>query len=381
MSINSTYFLNGPSLGSSTAIFLNQELTVLAFDGFYSDGVISREQVGGVLLPQQACPTCGVECDGEERITTVPQRISFINSNLGSAIGVVAITIDKSSYNNPSGIQVNYNGFIYNKIISPTYGVLQAPPNLPTYIGTIDAPCASGLITGSPYTLERYNWYNAAWVDLLSTQNVSIVNSQDKTTTLPPGVCVIVIPKPPTAPNTLTITAIDPCSSSSVDIIAACPVSLSSYTSNITAQAEPFLACAQDGNEDNYWFYSISGTIGYLNLFDSVFSDPYGQNPLADGWYKGAAPFQTLVVFLVENGIIVEFYECAVGDCFEYTASCSLPTTEAVITYLDCSGESTEQTIIVTNTEPVTFCALFGSPSYTAPNVTVAINGFCPPAE
>lgn len=379
MSISSIYFLNGPSLGSSTAVFTDQALSILASDGFYSDGVISREQVGGVLLPQQTCPTCGVDCDGGERITTVPQRISFINSTLNSSVGVVAIIVDKSSYNNQSGIQVNYDGIIYNKIISPVYGVLQAPPNLPTYIGTIDSPCAGGLVAGSPYTLERFNWYNNAWVDLLSTEVVDVLFSQDKTTIQPPEVCVIIIPKPPTASNALTITVIDPCISSSVDIIATCPISLFPYNSNITPQNSIGYACLTDGNEDNYWFYSMSGTSGYLNIFDSVFSDQYGQTPLADGWYHGAAPLQTLIVFLVEDGVIVQIEECGAIDCIEYTASCELPTTEAVITYLDCSGESTEQTIIVTNTEPVTFCALFGSPSYTASNVTVSAGGPCAP--
>lgn len=60
MAISSTYYLNGPSLGSATAVFSNAALTVCASDGFYSDGVIVREQVGCVLLPQQTCPSCDI---------------------------------------------------------------------------------------------------------------------------------------------------------------------------------------------------------------------------------------------------------------------------------------------------------------------------------
>jgi hypothetical protein len=58
MATSSTYYLNGPSLGSSTAIFSDAALTTLADDGFYSDGLIVREQVLGVLLPQQTCDGC-----------------------------------------------------------------------------------------------------------------------------------------------------------------------------------------------------------------------------------------------------------------------------------------------------------------------------------
>lgn len=59
MATSATYYLNGPSLGSSTAIFSDAALTTLAADGFYSDGLIVREQVLGVLLPQQTCEGCG----------------------------------------------------------------------------------------------------------------------------------------------------------------------------------------------------------------------------------------------------------------------------------------------------------------------------------
>lgn len=55
MATSSTYYLNAPSLESATAVFSDADLLVLAADGFYSDGVISRQQVGGVLLPQQLC--------------------------------------------------------------------------------------------------------------------------------------------------------------------------------------------------------------------------------------------------------------------------------------------------------------------------------------
>ena len=58
MATSSVYYLNAPSLGSATAVFTNSTLATCAADGFYSDGVIVREQVGCVLLPQQTCPTC-----------------------------------------------------------------------------------------------------------------------------------------------------------------------------------------------------------------------------------------------------------------------------------------------------------------------------------
>lgn len=58
MATSGSYFLNAPSLGSATAVFTDTDLSICAADGFYSDGVIVREQVGCVLLPQQTCPSC-----------------------------------------------------------------------------------------------------------------------------------------------------------------------------------------------------------------------------------------------------------------------------------------------------------------------------------
>ena len=58
MAILTTYYLNGPTLGSSTTIFLNSSLSIVAPNGFYSDGVTSREQVAGVLLPPVTCEIC-----------------------------------------------------------------------------------------------------------------------------------------------------------------------------------------------------------------------------------------------------------------------------------------------------------------------------------
>jgi hypothetical protein len=58
MATSSTFYLNGPSLGASTAIFSDINLTVCSADGFYSDGTIVREQVDCSLLPQSTCPSC-----------------------------------------------------------------------------------------------------------------------------------------------------------------------------------------------------------------------------------------------------------------------------------------------------------------------------------
>lgn len=63
MAVSSTYYLDAPSLSASTAVFLDPSLSSCAPDGFYSDGVIAREQVSCALLPEVPCPSCGTTYD------------------------------------------------------------------------------------------------------------------------------------------------------------------------------------------------------------------------------------------------------------------------------------------------------------------------------
>lgn len=52
------FYINGPSLSSATSVFDDAGLTTPSANGFYSDGIVSREQIDGILLPQQICTAC-----------------------------------------------------------------------------------------------------------------------------------------------------------------------------------------------------------------------------------------------------------------------------------------------------------------------------------
>jgi hypothetical protein len=80
------YFLNAPSLGSATSIFTNSTLSTVAANGFYSDGIISRQLVDGVLLPQQTCD-CSV-------LTTYYEL-----SECGGGTGYAYTSIDPTAIN------------------------------------------------------------------------------------------------------------------------------------------------------------------------------------------------------------------------------------------------------------------------------------------
>ena len=55
MAISSTYYLDGASLSAATAVFDDAGLTICSADGFYSDGIVVRQQVGCVLVSEAVC--------------------------------------------------------------------------------------------------------------------------------------------------------------------------------------------------------------------------------------------------------------------------------------------------------------------------------------
>jgi hypothetical protein len=87
MATSSTFYLNGPSLASATAVYTNASLTTLAPNGYYSDGTIVRQQSSGSLLPQSTCPSCAptqsftIYFD----VTTSPNTYGWSNSSAACA--------------------------------------------------------------------------------------------------------------------------------------------------------------------------------------------------------------------------------------------------------------------------------------------------------
>lgn len=86
MAINSTYYLNAADLTTATAVYLDSLLTLIAPDGFYSDGTISREQSGGILLTEENC-----DCEG---VLMLAYRSDGIVTNTGTLCETLSSDIE-----------------------------------------------------------------------------------------------------------------------------------------------------------------------------------------------------------------------------------------------------------------------------------------------
>ncbi len=98
MSPLETYYLNGPDLASSTAIFTDIGMDTCAPDGFYSDETIARELVNCVLQPAQNCPEECVEPSFFRVLN--PQSICNTFCQTGSSfdIDIEFTTVSGNSY-------------------------------------------------------------------------------------------------------------------------------------------------------------------------------------------------------------------------------------------------------------------------------------------
>ena len=273
-----TYYIDGSTLLNSTAVYTDAGLTTCAPDGFYSDGINSRELVGCILLPAQACGSCATPC-GQPIAANGGQGIYKVDLDAGNSIGAMIVRYNPASI--PDGIRILYNGGVYNQLSSPVDGYhASTDPNGYTYIGATTADCG---ISGTTYpALVEYVYNGASFVASGNTVSV-FVAAGDVSLGAAPGNCVMVIPKISATPSLIQVEAVGPCSGTAWSLNIACPVALTGYSST-TRHPACTEACGHPLTE-TYYNAPVTGTAGSPALYDWVFSDANGQFILTDGFY------------------------------------------------------------------------------------------------
>lgn len=119
-----TYCFDGLNFSQASSLYTNSTLSVLAADGFYSQGGIVRQQLNGVLLNAQACSTCQPDvtlfnlcfavtendlcCDTSTPVAVYAAGLNV--ANLSSVVGdlykdsFLQIKADNGFYSDDSGI-------------------------------------------------------------------------------------------------------------------------------------------------------------------------------------------------------------------------------------------------------------------------------------
>jgi hypothetical protein len=297
----SSFYLNASSLVDATAIFLNADMTMLAPDGIYMSGNIARELSNGVLLPQQTCPSCAYPCSDYPIDGGASQGVYKTSINLGASTGAVIVRVNPNSI--PIGFSALYDNAIYNQFSSETYGYLAATSGA-TYLGKTADDC--GIVAGSPYVLDISNYNGTDFTLSTNTEVFSVVSAQIETTVNQPNNCYMVIPKLNASPTTLVLSAYVPCGTGTFTVEVSCPTLLTGFQAVSYGSTYDCLSVPSFSFE--YFVSHVNGSAGVLGLYDFVFEDAYGQNPLSNGyWYAATATPSGEKFIRVENGIVTEF--------------------------------------------------------------------------
>ena len=321
MATSSSYYLNAPSLGSATAIFTDNALSICAPDGFYSNGSIVREQVGCVLLPQQTCPACATPC-GETINASGAQGVYLIDLETGTTGGDIgAIVIRFDPYDIPDGIRATLGANVYNKLTSSVDGLHQSSTSGNfTYVGATGDDCG---ISGTTYpSLAEFSYDGTAFVATGGTQSITVNAGDVSLGASAPGNCLMVIPKLTPSPSIINFEVVGPCSGTAWEMSIACPELLIGFSSSVNAVSS-VAACAL-AETVTYYNASLAGTPGTVGLYDFVYADAYGSTPLTAGYYHATGSitggndwFQvnSAGVVIALGVCIAVSYNCVSGTC------------------------------------------------------------------
>lgn len=361
MATSSSYYLNAPSLGSATAVFTDAALSVCAANGFYSDGVIVREQVDCVLLPQQTCPACATPC-GTTINASGAQGIYLLDLETGttvSDVGAVIVRFNPQAV--PDGIRATLGANVYNKLTSPVDGIHQSSnAGAFTFVGATSSDCG---ISGTTYpTLAEFEYNGTAFVATGNTQSVTVAAGDVSLGASAPGNTMMVIPKLTPSPSIINFEVVGPCSGTVWSMSVACPILLTGFSSSVMAATSA--AACELSETTTYYNASLANTPGTVGLYDFVFADAYGNSPLSAGFYYAAGSITGgNDWFEVDaNGVVIalgvcvvppaESYNCVSGTCVdpgdgtgtyatlgECEAACSSPSVVSVFGYMEpCVG-------------------------------------------
>lgn len=306
------HYLNGTTLSNSTTVFDDAALTIVSADGFYADGSgISREQVSGILGPIQNCPTCLTDCGLGPITHSSGEGVFLLDMDLGDTAsdeGAVIVKFTPASI--PDGIRATYNGVVYNKfsLDNATVGGYKGSTvtNGYTYLGYDSATCLP--VAGTTYSgLTEYRYNGTSFASTGNTQDITPQAGELQLNTVAnPGTFYMVIPKVSQSIKELNIEISGVCPTTAFTVEVDCPVLLTSSLSSIVASTQ-VQACAYVVINTPIYNVPVSGTAGNPAVNDWVFSDAYGSNILAQGFYKINA---TEYIEVDANGVVIDRANC-----------------------------------------------------------------------
>ena len=305
-----SYYINGPTLATATAVYTDVDLVYCAPDGFYSDGSIVRQQISCVLQPAQSCDVCDYPCPITPAVPAPAAQQAAYSMLVDVGAGTGAIVINFTPGGPPNGIKAEYDGVTYNNLSSPDDGFHSASGTTAiTYLGRVADDVICGGIAGTSPVLDSYRYNGATFVATGGNTAVTIDVTDVSLNAGPalPGTCVMVIPKLNATPTTLTLTMIAPCALSLMSVEVECPAALTLFQGRYHGPGPPGPGACGDPLDKDFYNAPVTGAAGAPAFYDWIFTDPNGEFPLAGVKWIEIAGSNWM---RVENGVVVDFQAC-----------------------------------------------------------------------
>jgi hypothetical protein len=277
-------YLDGPDFASATGVYADANLTTQYIDQWFSDGLVFRQQVSGLLGVASTCALCTTDCGSDPISGTGLKKGKYTASyDLGATTGAVIVKYTPNLV--PNGIRATYDGTNYNKLTSPVYGKLQStvPSNNFTVCGDVASQC-TGLISTNSFLEYAYNLSSVAWDYLNSSESIAIAVGDLELQALSSGQCIMVIPKIAAGPTTLAIDILATCGPTDFALDVDCPVTIAATTTTIAGWGSSLAACGETQATSHYIVHADGTTGGAPTLHAYVFTDVNGATEAVDGW-------------------------------------------------------------------------------------------------
>jgi hypothetical protein len=317
MSTLGNYYIDNPQFEFASGVYTDAALTISAPDGWYSNGVIARRQISGVLGAVQECgdlaPACPVSIS-----TTVYQGEYTTSAETGSDpttdLGAILIYFNPNSVAN--GIRARLGSVWHNELTSPVDGYHAASFATSQFTiigddsasgGAPPASCPNFTIVNTPKLFDSYYYKpNIGYVmGGLVTRQV-IPSMVSLSSGVAPGNCLMVVPKINVANTKISVSILGVCEVSEWDLEIRCPVLLTGVpASNIGA------TCGTATYPNTFYNAPVDGvSFGDPNLYDFIFGNVYGSTKFPAGVYKVNTAPNAKLITIDANGVVTNVVIC-----------------------------------------------------------------------
>ena len=318
MGVLGNYYYDGTSFALANVLCTDSSLLITAADGWYSQGGLYRNLVGGILNTPVTCPSCVYGC-GSPSVSSSTYGKHIIDVDIGNTIGAVLIEFTVASPLNAARATWTWNAITASEYSSPNFGYCEGLIGDESIAG-IDNGTGSGVTS---FTGTEYTYQGGVFTTGAATTWGPYANIFAGGVTLEPGggygTTIMVVPKTLAAPDSLQL-AIDTTSvvnTNNFSVKVNCPIQLPAF-SGLQQNFSPLGGACANTDPDDYIFHHVVvsslSSPGNPAVHDWVFTDANGAVPVA-----GTTVFPGIYrVFVggvnqsmsVANGVITSLTPC-----------------------------------------------------------------------